>query len=302
VRPPARPPALHGRVFRARDALAAGLLTRNQLESRAWRRLVRGVYADAALPHDHGISIAGAALVVPDGAVFAGRTAAYLLGAETLVEAAAPVEVVVPEADRFGPVSGLRIRRTSFPITDVRSVGRYTCTTPVRTAVDIARYENVPDSVVALDVLLSRGLVRARDLAEAVALMPPGRGSVRARRAVDLADERAESPPESVLRVLLRSTGLAVVPQHVVRDVGGRFVARVDLAFPELRVAVEYDGAWHGRPGELARDRRRHNALVAAGWTVVHVTAADMHTPDRVVASVTALLSERGVVRPSASR
>ena len=299
MRPPARPPALCGRVFRARDALAAGLLTRNQLESRAWRRLFRGIYADATLPDTHGTAVAGAALVVPDGAVFAGRTAAYLLGAEALVQAAAPVEVIVPEADRFGPVTGLRIRRTSLPITDVRSVGRYTCTTPVRTAVDIARYEAVPDSVVALDVLLSRGLVRAQDLEEAVDLLPPGRGSVRARRAAGLADERAESPPESVLRVLLRSAGLAPVPQYVVRDTEGRFVARVDLAFPELKVAVEYDGAWHGQPGELARDRRRHNALVAAGWTVVHITAADLHAPDRVVASVTALLRERGVLRHS---
>ena len=302
MRPPARPAALQGRVFRARDAFAANLLTRNQLESRAWRRLFRGVYADAALPHDHGTSVAGAALLVPDGAVFAGRTAAYLLGAEALVEASAPVEVIVPEAHRFGPVTGLRIRRTSLPITDVRSVRRYTCTTPLRTALDIARYDDVPDSVVALDVLLSRGLVRARDLGEAAVRLPPGRGSVRARRAVDLADERAESPPESVLRVLLRSAGLVPVPQYVVRDAEGRFVARVDLAFPELKVAVEYDGAWHGRPGELARDRRRHNALVAAGWTVLHVTAADMHAPDRVVASLTALLSERGVLRPSASR
>lgn len=297
MRPPDRPTALRGRVFRARDALAAGLLTRNQLESRAWRRLFRGVYADAELPDTHAISVAGAALVIPDGAVFAGRTAAYLLGAEALVESAAPVEVIVPEADRFGPVTGLRIRRTSLPITQVRSVGRYTCTTPVRTAVDIARHEDVPASVVALDVLLSRGLVRSRDLIEAVDRLPAGRGSVRARRAVDLADERAESPPESVLRVLLRSAGLVPVPQYVVREAEGRFVARVDLAFPECRVAVEYDGAWHGRPGELARDRRRHNALVAAGWTVVHVTAADMHEPDRVVASVAALLSERGVLR-----
>ena len=120
---------------------------------------------------------------------------------------------------------------------------------------------------------------------------------MRARRAVGLADERAESPPESVLRVVLRCAGLAPVPQYVVRDAEGRFVARVDLAFPDVRIAVEYDGAWHGRPGELARDRRRHNALVAAGWTVVHITAADMHAPDRVVASVTALLRERGLFR-----
>jgi very-short-patch-repair endonuclease len=59
---------------------------------------------------------------------------------------------------------------------------------------------------------------------------------------------------------------------------GSRFVARVDLAWPEQRVAVEYDGLWHGTPAQFHRDRRRLNALVAAGWTVIHVTSAQLRT------------------------
>lgn len=294
----ARPAALRGRVFRGRDVVGAGLLTRKQLTSGAWRRLFRDVYADATLPETHELAIAGAALIAPPVAVFGGRSAAYLLGAESLADAAAPVEVIVPDADRFGPVTGLRIRRTALPRSDVRSVGRYLCTTPVRTALDIAGREPLRDAVVVLDVLLARGLVHPEDLAGHAAALPTGRGVRRARRAVTLADGRAESPPESVLRLLLTTAGLTPVPQYVVRDADGQFVARVDLAFPERRVAVEYDGAWHGKPGQLARDRRRLNALVAAGWTVVHVTAADMYEPDSVVTAVRALLAstERGVV------
>jgi very-short-patch-repair endonuclease len=295
---PARPAALRDRVFRGRDVIAAGLLTRKQLTSRVWRRLFRDVYADAALPETHALAIAGAALIAPPGAVFGGRTAAYLLGAESLAEASTPVEVLVPEADRFGPVTGMRIRRTSLPQTDVRTVRWYRCTTPVRTALDIACLEPLHAAVVALDVLLGRGLVHPGDLTDRAGALPTGRGVRHARRAVALADGRAESPPESVLRLLLRSAGLAPVPQYVVRDADGRFLARVDLAFPEQRVAVEYDGAWHGKPGQLARDRRRLNALVAAGWTVLHVTAADMHQPESVVRAVCALLAhgERGIV------
>ena len=60
-------------------------------------------------------------------------------------------------------------------------------------------------------------------------------------------------------------------------------------------MAVEYDGAWHGRPGQLAGDRRRLDALVAAGWRVVHLTAADLHDPAGVLAAVTAALAELGV-------
>lgn len=223
------------------------------------------MFADASLPHTHQIAIAGAALIIPPTAVFGGRSAAYLMGAESLAAATTPVEVVATEADRFGPVTGLRIRRTTVLDSELHSVRRYTCTNPARTALDIARSEPIPDSVVALDVLLRRGLVTAEGLVAAAAALPGGRGCRQARRAVAFADERAESPPESVLRVLLRTAGLRAVPQYVVHDVGGRFVARVDLAFPESRIAVEYDGAWHGQPGQLARDRRRLNALVAAG-------------------------------------
>ena len=291
--PPSRPPSLCGRVFRGRDAVDAGLLTPKQLRSRAWRRLYRDVYADAELSPTHGLAIAGAALIASTSAVFGGRSAAYLLGAESLVDSSSPVEVIVPEHDRFGAVTGLRIRRTSLPDSHIRSVGRYRCTTPLRTALDIACAEQLAESVVALDVLLGRGLVRALDLLEAAAARPAGRGTRQARRAVDLADARAESPPESRLRVLLRLAGLTPVPQYVVRDAAGNFVARVDLAFPELRVAIEYDGAWHGKPGQLAHDRRRLNALVAAGWTVLHVTATDLHDPAPLVAAVRQLLAER---------
>jgi very-short-patch-repair endonuclease len=301
VRAAARPLALRGTVFRGRDAVAAGLVTRHQLTSRAWRRLFHGVYCDATLPDTHETAIAGAALIVPPSAVFTGRSAAYLLGAESLVDVGTPVEVTVPDVDRFGPVLGLRVRRLSVPDSAVRSVGRYACTTPLRTALDIARHEDLPESVVALDVLLARGLVHPGPLAEAAGALPAGRGTRRARRAVALADERAESPPESRLRVMLRSAGLTPVPQYVVRDADGHFVARVDLAFPQHRIAIEYDGAWHGNPGQLARDRRRLNALQASGWTVLHVTATDMHSPDAVIDAVCRLVATResGVWRSS---
>lgn len=54
----------------------------------------------------------------------------------------------------------------------------------------------------------------------------------------------------------------------------GRFVARVDLAGPDARVAVEYDGRWHDESAQqIDRDRARLNRLVAAGWRVLHLTA-----------------------------
>jgi very-short-patch-repair endonuclease len=72
--------------------------------------------------------------------------------------------------------------------------------------------------------------------------------------------------------------------------VGGR--EALLFAWPGARVAVEYEGAWHGEsPQQVAADRRRLNRLTAAGWTVVFVTAEDLHDPDRLVARIAAELA-----------
>jgi very-short-patch-repair endonuclease len=280
-------------VFRARDVLSQGLLSRDALRSSAWRPLFRGVYADADLADSVGLRIRGARLIAPASAIFSGRTAAYLHGATGLADIREPVEVSVPPGVPFGPVAGLRVRRVSLPDDDLTGVATFRCTTGLRTALDIARTEPVLDAVPALDVLLARGIVGLGELREAGAALTSVRGARRARQATALADPRAESPPESRLRVLLTVAGLAPVPQYTVRDEAGAFVARVDLAFPDLRVAVEYDGLWHSQPQQLGRDRRRLNRLVGAGWTVLHVTAADLYDMDALIAGIKALIAVR---------
>jgi hypothetical protein len=277
-------------VFRKRDVVDAGLLTPGALRSSAWRRLYRGVYADADLPDCFGLRVRGAGLLIPPSAAFSGRTAAYLHGAIALVGPRTAVEVSLPTGVRFGPVAGLHVRRVALPPDDVATVNRRRLTSPVRTALDIARWEPLPEAVAALDVLLARAIV-GKDELTGTAESYDGRGCRRVRRAVGLADPRAESPPESRLRVLLALAGLPAIPQFPVRDRDGRFVARVDLAYPEHRIAVEYDGAWHGAPGQLGKDRRRQNLLTAAGWRIVFVTAADMHDLEALVTQLRALLA-----------
>lgn len=287
---PHRPPALRGAVFRKRDVLASGLLTTDALRSSAWRRLFQGVYADADLPDTFGVRVRGARLALPDFAVFSGRTAAFLHGATELADLRTPVEVTVPAGTRCGAVAGIRVRRALLTAPEVVSVRGWRCTTPARTAWDVARWEALPDAVAAVDVLLARAVVGKAELGEEVGRRS-GRGVRKAQTVVDLADARAESQPESRLRVLLALAGMPAVPQHTVRDASGEFVARVDLAYPELRIAIEYDGAWHGEAGQLSRDRRRHNRLVAAGWTVFYVTAADMRDPAGLLARIRAWLA-----------
>jgi hypothetical protein len=104
VRHPHRPAVLDGCVFRARDVLTDGVLTHAALRSSAWRRLYRGVYADARLPDTVSLRIRGPSLIAPTSGVFTGRTAAYLHGATELADRRSPIELTVPTGTSFGPV------------------------------------------------------------------------------------------------------------------------------------------------------------------------------------------------------
>lgn len=95
---------------------------------------------------------------------------------------------------------------------------------------------------------------------------------VALRTAVRLADGRAESPHETLTRLVLQPHLPGLVPQHRLRDDGGRVLARFDLGDPTLRLAVEADGrAGHEGPAMAARDRRRDRACDARGWRTERV-------------------------------
>ncbi|WP_433264846.1 endonuclease domain-containing protein [Micromonospora vinacea] len=148
---------------------------------------------------------------------------------------------------------------------------------PGRAAWETAVWLDPVRAVAIVDSLLGQGLTE-RDTLTAMAARNADRpGGRRARWVFDLADGGAESPPESQLRVRLVLGGLPrPAVQHPVR-LPTSVVLHPDLAWPQYRVAVEYDGKWHSDPDQLHRDRRRLNQLVAAGWLVLHVTSRRLH-------------------------
>lgn len=86
-----------------------------------------------------------------------------------------------------------------------------------------------------------------------------------------------ESVLEARFHDLVRRHDLpAMSVQHEVWH-AGRFVARVDAAYPEAMLAIEVDGySAHASPETFQRDRTRQNRLVALGWTVLRFTWADV--------------------------
>lgn len=277
------PARLRSCAFRGSRAVAAGLLSSDQLRGPTWRALYRDIYVHRDVPVDHALRARAALLLVP-GALVSGRSAAVLWGVD-LLDADDDVELTVPPGGGPVRVGGLRVHRRRLPDGWATRVGGVPVTSPEATALLVAATAPTDNAVVDLD-----RLVRARtvllDEVRAVAATWKGHGSARARAACALADGLAESPQETRLRLLVVRSGLPrPVAQYVVED-GGRFVARVDFAWPDQRLALEYDGAWHGEPGQFARDRQRLNRLQAAGWRLLFVTAGDLGRPEELVARI----------------
>jgi very-short-patch-repair endonuclease len=277
--------------FLGAAAVAEGHLTAKQLRGPLVRRVFRGVYVPAGTHVDHVVLAQAAGLLVPDDGALSGPTAAAVLGSEP-GDRHGPVEVTVPEASRFGPVRGLRVVRSPLALDDTVAWSGTRVTTPVRTAFDLARSRRGPQSLADVDALLRRTGLPAEH-ARRYLVGRRNHGVATAREILAMADPRAESRPESVVRYHLHRAGLRPTPQLEVRLRCGRRV-RFDLAFEAARLAVEYDGAWHALRQQLAADRERLNAVHRDGWAVLHVTAASLDRgPAALVREVRALIASR---------
>jgi hypothetical protein len=289
-RSPFRPEGLAFSVFRGSDAVRYGVLSENQLRSAAWVRVCQDVYADSRLDRDHGLTCEAVRLRLPKDAVIAGASAAYLLGVAHAARFEDRVCVIAPKSIHIGTQRRVLAHHVDLDPADVLDG----VTTAERTAWDVARWYEVTRAVSILDALLARGLVTPTGLASAGARL----GSITANKVLALADGRAQSPPESEIRIRMILAGLpAPVPQHPIHTMSG-VVLHPDLAWPEYLTALEYDGGWHGGQSQLERDRRRLNLLAAEGWTVFHATAADLRDIPRIAREVRHALMDRGW-RPS---
>ncbi len=242
------------------------------------RRLTHGVYCPTGVWVDHETMCQAVALVAPAGAVITGASALTVHGVPLLGQQD-PVHLVIPKGRRSTLKAVVRVSHRSVRPAEATPWRDRQLATPLRAAFDLLLGAPVHDAVPALDRVLRSGLVPKDELA--AVLRRRDRGVVLARQSLELADPRAESPPESWVRVVLVLAGLTPVPQYEVRDELGRLIARVDLGFPEQRVAVEYEGEWHGDAAALVHDRERLNRLRENGWMVVFVTKADRYRPSR---------------------
>ena len=164
--------------------------------------------------------------------------------------------------------------------------------------------------LLALDELVAVGdwLVNPRrpgrltlvELAEAVRRYRGARGIRKVERALLLVRPGAESPRETDVRLSMMRAGLPMPDlQHELRDRDGTVWARLDISYPSLKLAVEYDGEQHRLDdAQYDRDIRRLRRLTAEGWLVIRVTKADLrHRRDEVIAHIVAAHAQRTAQR-----
>jgi hypothetical protein len=256
-----------------RQVMAAGGgrgLIVHRLEVGRWVLAGPGVYRVAGVPVTWKQRALAACLVAGDGAVVSHRSAAVLWGISGFRPG--PLEITVP----FGRSTrnGLaRVHRSAL-IEPVRRDGIPTAR-PARTLLDLGAVVGGDRLEEAVDDVLCRRLCRLEDL-----VVPARRRGSAALRAV-LDAWKGDALPAGVaeMRVVrqLLAAGLPdPVRQHEIH-VGGTFVARVDLAYPDRRLAIELDGfRWHAGRGPFRSDRLRGNRIEAAGWHVLRAAPEDV--------------------------
>lgn len=253
----------------------------SHLEDGVLTRVCHGVYAME--PPDTLGRLAAVELATGKPIVACMGTAAELAGFD--IEQDGRLHILDP-AIRIRPTPWLMVhQRTGAPLR--RTQGRLV-TAPAWTAVEVARTKGRRRVLATLDAALRAGVCTQAELSRAVDEQRGRRGIVAVRDLLPRADPRAESPMESEARLVFLDSALpAPVLQYEIVDRCGQ-LWRLDFAWPESKVAAEYDSMeWHANPESWKRDKIKAVRLAEMGWTVISFVVDDVRRhPDDLVSRV----------------
>jgi hypothetical protein len=253
-----------------------------------------GIYRIAGAPRTARQRLLLAVLAGGTGALASHRSAAVLhhLDGSTW----GVPEIVTPRHLR-SQVGTVRCHEsTDLHLADPTVIDGIPCTGVVRTLVDLGAVVRPERLQQAIDDAIRRRLCTWEDLLHGLA-----RHSRRGRRGVGplraiLEECYGGVVPDSrfnrLVERLLVDSGMPPVVEHEVVTAAGRFVARLDLAFPDRRVGLELDSRRHHlTAAAFEADRPRQNELELLGWTVLRYTWRHyLQTPGRIVSDVDAAL------------
>lgn len=269
---------LGGLPFRRATALAAGYSRRDLDGLQAvgvLRQPLRGVLVDARAPDSVTLRAQCLAVVLPPGAAVCRRSAAWLYGVDCRGPGERDVvlqaECVVPASAEPVTRPGVRGYQAWLPEEDLWWIDGVPCTTPARTAIDLARFSPRYMGLGALDAMAHAGLVDPADLAVRVEAWRGERFVAQARRLIELCEPLTESFGESWTRLRLVDAGFPRPEPQIWLPDDDRRVVRLDMGYREQRAGVEYDGEEDHSSDEQQRhdEARRLRCEREWGWSVL---------------------------------
>lgn len=278
------------RPFRRVDALAAGI-TRSELAGPMFRRIFTGVYVGTAVPH-HPLERVVAALLIHPPAAIASHTSAARVYGVPLPDGLADEHVSVLAARDRRPRPGLRAH-VARPGTRVARMHGLRVSAPADTFVELAGLLTLVDLVVVGDFLARKEWVAPEELIAAA----DASGLPLAMRAARLVRTEVDSPMETRLRLLIVLAGLPEPKvNHKLYKADGTVRYRFDLSWPDLLLAVEYDGRQHRADNaRWNHDLKRDEWLDDATWKRLPVFSWGIYKrPDDTLERVVKALRRRG--------
>lgn len=271
------------------------------------RMLMYGVYVAASTADSLDLRARAAALVLPPHAVVADRCAAWLHDVDVLDfeerDVIPELDAVSRDGKRASARRGVFGGKRDLCGSEVMTLpGGVRVTTPLRTACDVACLHGRYRALATLDEFRRKHRLRQEDLVSMLPRFRGRRGVIQLRELIPLSTDRADSQPESWVRLMIHDDGLPLPEAQVDLVVPDWGPARVENAYAHLRIAVEYDGEeFHTLDGDRDRDEMRRAALEAAGWTIFVVRKGDLRATTRAIwlAELRRAIDERSPGRPS---
>lgn len=273
------PEELKNQPFTIDQARAYGL-TRDHLRGGEWRRISRGWYRWAGCNLTEELRLETIRRMVPADSAFCGLTAARLLGLD--VAPPRKPEVIVQRPTGITERVEACISRARLGPGEVLTRDGFRVTSPMRTCFDLAGRLLLVEGVVVVDMALHGRLVELEEFRAYVEGRSGVPGITGARRVLEFAEPKSESPMESRLRMLLVGGGLPRPQAQVeIHDAGGTLAGRLDLFYPDAKLGIEYDGENHR--DRLTDDNRRQNRLHRVGVSLLRYTAPDLRERPEVI-------------------
>lgn len=243
-----------------------------------WRRCAKGVYFVDDRAFTDAARVRAGVWGYGESAVASGLSAAWWHGLTQF--APNVVDVTVGRTAHGRCHSGTRLRRRDLDPTDVDTLRQLRVTAKPLTVIEAAITR--PGGAKLMDSALQRN-VELRDLWRAQVRNKGRYGSPAARILLQAAADGARSAAERLLIKLLREAGITGWTANY--PVGGY---KVDVGFPEPKIALETDGfAYHSDAEAFQIDRKRQNAISLLGWQVLRFTWLDLTGyPERVIATI----------------